>query len=956
MKKPLLLTVIFLLTLGVSSASAMYHQDDTQVSTTQTGKKISFQGNLYENGLPVTGERQFVFRIDLGNGGNWTETQKTSVLNGLYSVVLGAVNPLPYDLFFEAEERTIQVSIGNTVLGSSILYAPFALKNDDKEFGTAIFQLEAMSVNDTVALTGEIYGVGNNSEYAAGLRGFAHTDTTSNTGVSGISYGGPDNKAYNTAVRGDAYANTPEAWATGTWGIGNSQNGGIAYGVRGEVYGQGSGFTAATRGLNFMTPSENGTRYGGYFTTHPAAEVHSGTSIGLGGFARGSEINIGLLGRASGGEGTVNYAGVFEEAPLNLRNGSSLVLNKGENNPKAELFINDQSAGALHLRSSVDSLTVLIDSNGEKAGLIHLNDSLGRESIGMFAYAGNGGQMRMSAGMPNTGETRVTAQVVSTLNPFINLIGRDEDGNAKGRAQMGNLSGNLGSGFRVTDPNFRMLVNIEGNTTNGGQLSMEGPNTSNFFLAGKFWEGNADLPFLALRGSIAKDNGNGGTYNEDMAIITVNRNNDDGSETGELALRHVAADGTSSYTSLNYFQLENLLNNSNGVSLGYNSNDSGLLFNLGSNGNNAGFGLLELFGTQNVDDGNGGTYTPPLVQLLTEYDEFQAVEHGVLQLSNQVGSTKLALRAENSGKLMLFSPNNNRTAQIRSTNNSNGENGIAEFYSNNNLKAEIGASDNNSGYAKLFGANGDNLMNIEVADINGVEERGTISMYSSAGASTIIEAGAIRIPDSSNGDFNSLLSGNAILFNGSNSRQAQFSSDLWFMNNGNGLFTSHTERELTFSENGTSSFDFQSATGNLTISGTLAQSSDARLKKNIATLTSGLATITQLRGVSYNWKDDSKPENKIGFIAQEVEKVLPELVITKEDGFKAVSYAEMTAVLVEAVKELNAKVGKLEAENTELKAERSELKAEVEKVEILAERLAQIEALLNSAKPNKTNK
>jgi hypothetical protein len=140
---------------------------------------------------------------------------------------------------------------------------------------------------------------------------------------------------------------------------------------------------------------------------------------------------------------------------------------------------------------------------------------------------------------------------------------------------------------------------------------------------------------------------------------------------------------------------------------------------------------------------------------------------------------------------------------------------------------------------------------------------------------------------------------------------------------------------------------FLDGTGNADFTGTvnvvsLNQTSDARLKKNISTLTSGLATINRLRGVRYNWKDESKPQNKIGFIAQEVEEILPELVHTKADGFKAVNYAEMTAVLVEAVKELTAQVEALKAENTNLKAEAS-------KVEAMEDRLAKIEALLGSS-------
>ena len=56
----------------------------------------------------------------------------------------------------------------------------------------------------------------------------------------------------------------------------------------------------------------------------------------------------------------------------------------------------------------------------------------------------------------------------------------------------------------------------------------------------------------------------------------------------------------------------------------------------------------------------------------------------------------------------------------------------------------------------------------------------------------------------------------------------------------------------------------------------------------------------QLRGVTYDWKTSG--QHDIGFIAQEVETVLPEIVKTGDDGYKSVDYARVTSVLVEAVK------------------------------------------------------
>ena len=101
-----------------------------------------------------------------------------------------------------------------------------------------------------------------------------------------------------------------------------------------------------------------------------------------------------------------------------------------------------------------------------------------------------------------------------------------------------------------------------------------------------------------------------------------------------------------------------------------------------------------------------------------------------------------------------------------------------------------------------------------------------------------------------------------------------------------------------------------SAAGAATFNDNVTAYSDERLKDNIETLTDGLAKVEQLRGVTYT-RDDKE---NIGVIAQEIEKILPEIVLTADDemGTKSVDYSRITAVLIEAVKELSARVKELE--------------------------------------------
>ena len=76
--------------------------------------------------------------------------------------------------------------------------------------------------------------------------------------------------------------------------------------------------------------------------------------------------------------------------------------------------------------------------------------------------------------------------------------------------------------------------------------------------------------------------------------------------------------------------------------------------------------------------------------------------------------------------------------------------------------------------------------------------------------------------------------------------------------------------------------------------------------------------IAQLRGVTWEWRDDAPDDAKqqpgMGVIAQEVEKVFPELVTTDDQGRKKVEYEGLIAPLIEAVKELDARLRSLEEE------------------------------------------
>lgn len=106
------------------------------------------------------------------------------------------------------------------------------------------------------------------------------------------------------------------------------------------------------------------------------------------------------------------------------------------------------------------------------------------------------------------------------------------------------------------------------------------------------------------------------------------------------------------------------------------------------------------------------------------------------------------------------------------------------------------------------------------------------------------------------------------------------------------------------------------AAGNITAYGS---PSDRRLKENIQPLTGALAKVKQLQGRTFNWKEDSREyqlvglRDDIGFIADEVKEVIPEMIREGEDGYLSLRDRSFTALLVEAIKEQQSEIDELKA-------------------------------------------
>jgi len=132
---------------------------------------------------------------------------------------------------------------------------------------------------------------------------------------------------------------------------------------------------------------------------------------------------------------------------------------------------------------------------------------------------------------------------------------------------------------------------------------------------------------------------------------------------------------------------------------------------------------------------------------------------------------------------------------------------------------------------------------------------------------------------------------------------------------------------------------------NLTVSGTFTNLSDFRYKGEIKPLDGALDKVLKLNGVKYNWKIQDFPEKhfnnkiQIGFIAQEVEDVYPDLVHTDSDGYKSVEYHKVAPILVEAVKEQQALIATQAQALKQLSAEKASLELRLEKLEAIVKTL-----------------
>ena len=134
----------------------------------------------------------------------------------------------------------------------------------------------------------------------------------------------------------------------------------------------------------------------------------------------------------------------------------------------------------------------------------------------------------------------------------------------------------------------------------------------------------------------------------------------------------------------------------------------------------------------------------------------------------------------------------------------------------------------------------------------------------------------------------------------------------------NTLFTHPLSSAKWQFENGTGMMGELSGAGNLTVKGDVVaygSPSDISLKENIKPIKNPLGKIKKLKGVTFDWKKSKSIldiKEDYGFIAQDVKKIVPELVRKNENELLSMRHQGVIPILVEAIKELEARVKELE--------------------------------------------
>ncbi len=933
------------------------------LSITVFSQKIPFQGRLLDDGRPFNGTTSIDFSID---SPPWSESfANVAVVDGYYAVVLGETTPLPDTLFFESPEVLLNISVNGQALTPITLFSPLLPYTGPEgiEVDTLrAFMAEAIGIEDEgkariattnggydgiMSLTDSLGRTGNfiRTRKSGGYLQLTQQDFTDDSFKSAaVMATTGDQNSYMDLFGGNA-ANDGFELMVDVYGSNIDLDGPIADGYRRggidiknyhgnfthNIYSEQNG-ASATSWMNLVASQETGE------LTY-SLQLSSGDGISTGGSINMTdETGAGSI-LLDGTTGTIDAQAILiNGVPVEGSSGGTIEPDTVRSNSvqvmsplgelKADLsYFEPNDAGSVVLYANNDSRNIILGSSGitgGDTGFLGMYDTNDQIKIALRVDTLEGGGQDHGKMILNNSDyskslvldgsrSAVIADTLETQE--ITLFG--ESGNEK--VQIGSENSGYDGVIVLKDSlnNTGAFMTTNRGTGTGGYLQLNGNNTSDgstrsAVVAGTILDSRQNS-FMDLYGENA--NADGATLLVDVyaADLDLNGPIPDGYRRGGIDIYNYYGSPTHNFFSyqegslaksamaLNASENGNNVKQTVWITSGDSIKDAGLEFrgkdlslvragisqDTGGADPTGTSGGIEFYGDQSINIQLGGLgfedHDLPILNMYGSIDDGGGFWFNTTQLNGFKTSDGLS----EFGNVLLF--NNTSGSSTQTT------------YITGNLD-ETGAGglelNDNTGANRIL--------------LNGVN--GNISANRNDGGSAI----------------NMFVSGN----NGGLSIQNASDQNKLFYEAGAGILSLKDDA-------GTETFSLDGNFGNMSNSGSitttlLIQTSDRRLKHNISDLSNSLEKTMKLRGVSYQWKDQTKTQdNQIGLIAQEVEEVFPEFVHTNEEGMKAVNYAQLNAVLIEAIKELNSKVESLENENTKLKSsleEVSQLRAEMDQL------------------------
>jgi uncharacterized coiled-coil protein SlyX len=220
-------------------------------------------------------------------------------------------------------------------------------------------------------------------------------------------------------------------------------------------------------------------------------------------------------------------------------------------------------------------------------------------------------------------------------------------------------------------------------------------------------------------------------------------------------------------------------------------------------------------------------------------------------------------------------------------------------------------------------------VNISISSLNTVTSSLATTYEGRASATKTIFSGSSQVVGSS-------ITTNAITIAGTSTALGG-TITLATITGGSGIVSGSSQVTLSSTTGGTTASNVQfnslgigiaatGTAGRIDASGDIVafSTSDKNFKENIIPIQNALEKISKISGNTYDWKSDMKEfhgfeGNDVGVIAQEIEAVLPQLVTTRETGYKAVKYDKLVALLIEGIKEQQQQIHSLTIEVEKLK-------------------------------------